>query len=208
MRKWWNMPKIVDHDARRRHIAEAVHRVIHDKGMESVSLREVAAEAGVSMGTVQYYVTTKDQMLLLALERLASWIGERVAAVAARQSTPLDVLRATVLELLPLDEERSYLNRIGLAFQASSMVSENQAAAMRAGYASLLSYLAGQIRAAQAAGQLAAHLDAGKEASILYAFAQGIVNATLVGHYTPEDVAALLDHQLARLVAGWTPDST
>ncbi|MEV5896054.1 TetR/AcrR family transcriptional regulator [Nonomuraea fuscirosea] len=195
------MPKIVDHDARRRHIAEAVHRVIHDKGMESVSLREVAAEAGMSMGAVQYYVTTKDQMLLLALERIAIWIGERVAAVAAGRPTPLDVLRATILELLPLDEERRYLNRIGLAFQASSVVSENQAAAMRVGYASLLSFLTDQISAAQSAGQLAAHLEAAKEASLLYAFAQGIVNPTLVGHYTSDDVAALLDHHLSRLRA-------
>ncbi|MBF8191696.1 TetR/AcrR family transcriptional regulator [Nonomuraea sp. K274] len=202
MRKWRDMPKIVDHDARRRHIAEAVHRVIHDKGMESVSLREVAAEAGMSMGAVQYYVTTKNQMLLLALERIGIWIGDRLAAVVAHQSTPLDVLRATVLELLPLDEKRSYLNRIGLAFQASSVVSEDQAAAMRIGLPALLSFLAEQIRAAQAAGQLAAHLDAGKEASILYAFAQGIVNATLVGHYTPKEVAALLDYHLARLRAG------
>ncbi|MED7923862.1 TetR/AcrR family transcriptional regulator [Nonomuraea sp. LP-02] len=196
------MPKIVDHDARRRHIAEAVHRVIHGKGMDSVSLREVAAEAGMSMGAVQYYVTTKEQMLLLALERIGIWIGERVAVVAARQSTPLDVLRATMLELLPLDEERSYLNRIGLAFQASSVVSENQAVAMRMGYPVLLSFLAEQFRAAQTAGQLAAHLNADEEARILYAFAQGIVNATLVGHYTPEEVAALLDYHLARLRAG------
>ncbi|MEU7004308.1 TetR/AcrR family transcriptional regulator [Nonomuraea sp. NPDC046570] len=196
------MPKIVDHDDRRRHIAEAVHRIIHDKGMENVSLREVAAEAGMSMGAVQYYVTTKNQMLLLALEHIGIWIGNRVAAVAARQSTPLDLLRDTVLELLPLDHERSYLNRIGQAFQASSVVDDGQAAAMRLGLPLLLSLFAEQIRAAQAAGQLAAHLDADKEASILYAFAQGIVNATLVGHYTPEEVTALLDYHLARLRAG------
>ncbi len=202
MRKQWDMPKIVDHDARRRHIAEAVHRIIHDKGMQNVSLREVAAEAEMSMGAVQYYVTTKNQMLLLALEHIGIWIGNRVAAVAARQSTPLDLLRDTVLELLPLDDERSYLNRVGLAFQASSVVDDDQAAAMRLGVPLLLSLFAEKIRAAQAAGQLAAHLDADKEASILYAFAQGIVNATLVGHYTPEEVAALLDYHLARLRAG------
>ncbi|WP_030452455.1 TetR/AcrR family transcriptional regulator [Herbidospora cretacea] len=199
------MPKIVDHDARRRHIADAVHRIVHDKGMESVSLREVAAEAGMSMGAVQYYVSTKEQMLLLALERIGMWIGERLAAVTARQPTPLDVLRTTVLELLPLDEERRYLNRVGLAFQASSVVNENQAAAMRAGYTQLLAFLAEQIRAAQAAGQLAAGLDAGKEASILYAFAQGVVNAALVGHYTPQEVTALLDEHLGRMSADPLP---
>ncbi|MGC5014439.1 hypothetical protein ACLQ2R_27050 [Streptosporangium sp. DT93] len=35
-----------------------------------------------------------------------------------------------------------------------------------------------------------------------YAFAQGIVNATLVGHYTPDQVTALLDYHLERLRAG------
>jgi hypothetical protein len=73
----------------------------------------------MSMGAVQYYVTTKDQMLLLALEHIRIWIGNRVAAVAARQSTPLDLLRDTVLELLPLDDERSYLNRVGLSARDS-----------------------------------------------------------------------------------------
>ncbi len=146
------MPKIVDHDERRRHIAGAVHRVIHDKGMEHVSLREVAAEAGMSMGAVQYYVTTKNHMLLLALEHIGVWIGDRLAVVAARRSTPLGLLRDAVLELLPLDDERGFLNRVGLAFQASSVVDDDQATAMRLGVPLLLSFFADQIRAAQAAG--------------------------------------------------------
>ncbi|WP_433358988.1 hypothetical protein [Streptosporangium sp. CA-115845] len=92
----------------------------------------------------QEYVTTKDQMLL-ALEHIGVWIGIRMAAVAARRFTPLDLLRDTVLELLPLDEERSYLNRVGPAFQASSVVDDDQAAAMRVGYPALLSFFAEQI---------------------------------------------------------------
>lgn len=79
------------------------------------------------------------------------------------------------------------------------MVDGELATAMRLGLPLLLSFFADQIAAAQAAGQLAADLDPAKEASILYAFAQGIVNATLVGHYTPEEVTALLDYHLARL---------
>ncbi|WP_459800637.1 hypothetical protein [Herbidospora sp. RD11066] len=64
----------------------------------------MATEAGMSMGAVQHYVTTKNHMLLLALEHIGIWIGQRVTAVAARESTPLDLVRTAVLELLPLDE--------------------------------------------------------------------------------------------------------
>lgn len=43
------MPKKVDHEVRRRHIAEALHRIIDRDGLDAVSLREVATEAGVSI---------------------------------------------------------------------------------------------------------------------------------------------------------------
>ncbi|MBB5783669.1 TetR/AcrR family transcriptional regulator [Nonomuraea jabiensis] len=193
------MPKIVDHEARRRHIADAVHRLIDAKGLDSVSLREVAAEAGISMGAVQYYFSTKDEMLLLALEHLNTRIRLRVAS--ADQSDPLALLRVAILELLPLDENRRSESRIGLAFLARSVVADEVAEPLRAGLPYVMAFYIDQIRAAQAAGQVAADLDAEKEASILFAFAQGMVHPTLVGHYSPEAVVAAVDYHLDRLRA-------
>lgn len=76
----------VDHDARRRLIAEALWRVASRHGLDAVSLRHVAAEAGVSMGLVQHYFTTKEDMLRFALEtigeRVTQRIGHRVAALS------------------------------------------------------------------------------------------------------------------------------
>jgi hypothetical protein len=34
---------------------------------------------------------------------------------------------------------------------------------------------------------------------MLFAFAQGMVNPILIGHYTAEDAVAAVDHQLRRL---------
>ena len=48
------MPKIVDHDARRAAIAEALWRVAERDGVEGVTMRAVAREAGWSTGVVTH----------------------------------------------------------------------------------------------------------------------------------------------------------
>jgi AcrR family transcriptional regulator len=55
------MPKKVDRQERRTLIADALMRVAADQGLAAVSLRTVAAEAGVSAGMVQPYFRTKDE---------------------------------------------------------------------------------------------------------------------------------------------------
>ncbi|MGK5632559.1 TetR family transcriptional regulator, partial [Streptomyces sp. URMC 123] len=47
------MPRQIDHEERRRLIADAVCALADRRGLEGVTLRDVAAEAGVSMGAVQ-----------------------------------------------------------------------------------------------------------------------------------------------------------
>ncbi|WP_336206609.1 TetR/AcrR family transcriptional regulator [Nonomuraea sp. LPB2021202275-12-8] len=198
------MPKIVDHEARRRHIAEAVHRLIDAKGMDGVSLREVASEAGVSMGMVQHYFATKDEMLLLALQHLNTRISIRVAA-APDQDSPRALLRTGILELLPLDDNRRFEARVGTAFLARSVVLDPLASLLagllRTGLPYVLAFYADQIRAAQTAGQIPARLDPLQEATILFAFAQGMVNPALIGHYAPDEVVAAVDYHLDRLFA-------
>ncbi|MFG1947023.1 TetR/AcrR family transcriptional regulator [Nonomuraea sp. NPDC048826] len=191
------MPKIVDHEARRQHIAEAVHRVIDAQGMDRVSLREVAAEARVSMGQVQHYFATKDEMLVTALRHLNTRITRRVAAVGP--STPRALLRVGTLELLPLDDERRFEARVGLAFLARAAVSPSLAALLREGLPHVLAFYAAQIRAAQTTGQIPATADPDREATILFAFAQGMVSPTLIGHYTTGEVVAAVDYHLSRL---------
>ena len=64
------MPKRVDPLARRHSIAEAVFRLAAARGADAVSLRDVAGEAGVSLGMVQHYFRSKDEMLLFALDHM------------------------------------------------------------------------------------------------------------------------------------------
>ncbi|MFI6298574.1 TetR/AcrR family transcriptional regulator [Nonomuraea sp. NPDC050790] len=187
------MPKVVDHALRRRQIAEAVHRLIDAHGIDRVSLREVAAEAGVSMGLVQHYFTTKDEMLLLAMEHLHLRITERVGQVSG---SPREVLRAAILELLPLDEVRRSEARIGTAYLARSVVAGDLARVLRDGLPFVLGFYAGVI------GAIRPDLDAEREASALFAMAQGLVHPALIGYYGPEAVEAIVDGCLDRLFDG------
>jgi len=66
------MPKIVDHDERRRALLAGTFDVLSERGYSNVSMRELAAELGVSTGTLYHYLPTK----VAILEQLFRWAME------------------------------------------------------------------------------------------------------------------------------------
>lgn len=196
------MPRQVDHDARRRLIAEALWRVASRRGLDAVSLRHVAAAAGVSMGMVQHYFTTKDDMLQFALEtigeRAAQRIGQQVAALA-HASDPHALVRTVLVEMLPLDETRHLEAHVGFAFLARAAVQPGIAERLREQHGQLRDFVAGQIRAAQRAGQTAADLDPDHEAVVLLSLMEGLTAHTLAGHLGPKAALATFERHLGQL---------
>ncbi len=57
------MPAIVDHDARRLEIAAAVGRLVARGGVESVTIRSAAKEAGFSPAVIGHYFHNKDDLM-------------------------------------------------------------------------------------------------------------------------------------------------
>ncbi|GII94336.1 TetR/AcrR family transcriptional regulator [Sinosporangium siamense] len=115
------MPKKVDHHARRTLIADALMRVAATQGLEAVSIRHVAAEAGVSTGMVQHYFRTKDEMMRFAIDVVADRVKERVAA-GGHGDTPKAAVRAFLVQMLPLDRTRVMEAHVALAYQAYAAV--------------------------------------------------------------------------------------
>src|SRR4030081_2122253 len=130
MRSHWRtegtfMPKQVDHEARRQQLAEAGCRLAGSQGLEAVSLRHVAAEAGVSMGQVQHYFTTKDEMLLFAFHTLSARVARRLAApVQALVQPPSTraLLRALLVAMVSTDDEGRTEAPLWVAFVARAVV--------------------------------------------------------------------------------------
>ena len=187
------MPRKIDHDARRRVIAEALWRVLVTSGLEAVSLRQVAAEAGVSMGMVQHYFSDKEEMVLFALRSMTEHVSRRMAAALAElPDDPLRRVRAVLAEILPLDVERRVEAQVGATFLAHAPVDPRVAEYLRTGYADGHAYLAEQLAAAGVA-------EPAREAALLLAVNDGLTVHTLAGHLEPDEALAILDGHLARL---------
>lgn len=195
------MPKQVDREQRRRELAEAVYAVIGTRGFEAVSLRDVAEQAGVSMGLVQHYFASKQEMLLFALAHMRARVLVRLQAALARLHEP--TRRETILEalrvMLPVDEPGRQEACVNIAFFSAATVTPAYADQLREGYARILEVSRAQLRDAADAGELASGVDAGPEADALYFLTQGLVGPILIGLYTPAEAVELLDHQLDRI---------
>jgi AcrR family transcriptional regulator len=97
-------------------------RIVAERGLDEVSVREVAAAAGVSIGTVQHYFPTKDDMLAAAFNEVVLRVRTRITSVTL--GTDVRHNLSTVLrELLPLDNRRAEEARIMVAFAARAATS-------------------------------------------------------------------------------------
>ena len=82
------MPKIVDSDQQRREISAQAAHWIASRGLETLSLRNVAALHGCSKGMVQHYFADKEELLFGALLHVT-------AAYAAREHEAVRRLHGT-----------------------------------------------------------------------------------------------------------------
>lgn len=198
------MPKVVDHRERRTLIVDALMRVAATHGLEAVSLRHVAAEAGVTSGMVQHYFRTKDEMMAFAFKVVRERNEARLTEAAGRLGgtpSPRDLVRTMLTELLPLDEPRRADGRVALAFLAYAAVRPAAAASLRDDNAAMLGFVADQIRAAQAAGKVRAPVDPATAAAGLLAMFEGLGIHLLGGHLPARKALAALDAQLALVFA-------
>jgi AcrR family transcriptional regulator len=195
------MPRQVDHVSRRRIIAEAVCHLTDERGLEGVTLRDVAARAQVSMGAVQRCFRTKEEMLVFALGHISEWISERVQAHLVRSPAKSagTALCHAATEISLLREEHRAEARVWLAFVAQAAVSKALARTLKANYATLQEAFTRLISEAGEGTDYGVPLDSQLEARTLLALADGLTAHVLIGHLTPQEAHDVLHAHLAGL---------
>ncbi|MDP9935386.1 TetR/AcrR family transcriptional regulator [Paenarthrobacter nicotinovorans] len=123
------MPKIVDAEARRQEVVRAVFRIIASDGLERASLREVADEAGLAVGSVRHYFASSDELLVFSfgavIDRIAGRLESALAEVEQEVlGTPeQDAAVLNLLgQLLPLDEELAVDACVWMAFRHAARI--------------------------------------------------------------------------------------
>ncbi|GGU93750.1 hypothetical protein GCM10010275_34060 [Streptomyces litmocidini] len=203
------MPKRVDHEERRAQIAEALIRVAGRRGLHAVGMRDVAAEAGVSLRLVQYYFETKEKLLFHGLQhltdRFTARVGARLAATGPEPG-PRATAEALLLASLPTDEEGRTFHLVYSSYAILSVTDEALASQPFVDHPDAAeNALTGLLEQAREAGLTAPDIDARVEAISLLAMTATMGTSILVGQRDPESAVAVLHHHLDRI---FTPGPT
>lgn len=146
--------------------------IIAEEGFEGLSVRGVAARAGVSLGAVQHHFPTKTAMLDAAMATIAALAAQRSAELAD-VADPAERLHALVDLLIPGDATDP-IARVWLAFTARATVDEH----IRAAYVQLWTRVRNELRLliAAASGRPEDAEDAARELlALLDGFTLGVI---------------------------------
>ncbi|WP_052707236.1 TetR/AcrR family transcriptional regulator, partial [Streptomyces rubellomurinus] len=198
------MPKQVDHQERRETIARALWRVVEQRGATHLTLREVAQEAGISLGQLQHYFGSRAKLLAFAMdfagEQSALRVG-RALAVLGERPHPREVVRAMLVEMLPLHADARATSRMSAAYVLEALHDESVHARARGGLLQGRAMVEQVVRQAIADGLVPADRDPVVETDLLLALT-GFTTLLELGVVTPAAVLTAVDRHLDGLFAG------
>ena len=204
------MPKIVDHDARKAELVAAVWRVISRSGMNSATVRSVAAEAGVSPSSLRHYFSDQSELLIFAAQAMTSRIVARLES-HPDEGGGLERAQRVLEEMLPLDDDRSVEVSVWLEALTRARFDDRLATLKTAGWFGerylcrvAWAHLKGIDLPRSAEGVFGAEIDE-RSAAQLHAFIDGLTlqAITYPEHLCSEAVVELLHGYLTER---WSPD--
>jgi AcrR family transcriptional regulator len=194
------VPVAVDHDVRRREVAEAVWRVLAGTGFAGLSLRAVAREMGATTGLLTHYFRSKRELVRHALEVVHERTVPRMAE-AETADRGIEGLRVRLRAVLVDDDEAAVLSRVWVGFWDLALADDELGRAEAARYERWRDRLRPLVDEAIDAGRLAAGRDRETVVTILTAFTHGLVVQALFDpdRFPAERQYAVLDELLSAL---------
>jgi AcrR family transcriptional regulator len=192
------VPKLVDRDHQRTELAWAACRAIASKGIERVTIRDVAAEAGRSTGMVTHYFADKEALLVAALSTATEACHERLLRRALADPTNL---RSVLCESLPLNAQVRLEWSIWVNYWATAATSGTLGAEQRRHYRAWHHIIEGMLTTLRDRGRLRDGIQPAAAAELLTTVVDGIgLRATVDPDGWPaRRLLACLDRELALL---------
>lgn len=194
------MPKIVDHDERRRVIVEALWRVVARDGAHEVSVRHVAAEAGMPKSSIGHYVGTMPQLLGLAVDQL---VQDNTDYLMSLDLLSLDADKATevLYTLVPVSERRRHMSGVWLLLASQAGADGDFAEVLHRLNVSVAEGIGDLLRGMQQKGLVDTGRDIEREARRLHALIDGLALQCMTDPSlrSETDVRAILREEVARI---------
>ena len=173
------MPKIVDHDVQRLKFAEAAMSLIARHGLEGVTMRAVAAEAGLSYGSLFHYFKSKDELLMHVIRHSTTLQTKRVNEYVSQYSG-LKALEHLLCDDSIISDSSRDDWMVWLTFLYKAALHEAFAdlhAELIDGWLTRIERL---LEDAQQSGEIRENLDTGFEAMGVWAYSSGIGQLSLL----------------------------
>ncbi|GIG70789.1 TetR/AcrR family transcriptional regulator [Phytomonospora endophytica] len=207
------MPKIVDPEERRKAVVDAVFRVVRRDGVEAASLRNIATEAGLAIGSVRHYFTSHEELMVFAMKEMVERVSARVLAHAEALRRPAPVrdraarAEALLREFLPVDDERFDETVVWLEFVKAARTRPSLQPEAKRLHDGMRMIVGKVLSEAHRNGRLREGLDLGIETEHLAALLDGLAMAAVLQpwSFTPERAVDVLHAHLGTLTETGLP---
>jgi AcrR family transcriptional regulator len=192
--KQWGVPKQVDHHARRLQLLDALWRITRREGWDAITLRHLAAEAGVSMGMVQHYFSTKDQMLRFAVEMMGEDAKQRIRQRVAELPQPVgprQLVQTVLTEMITNVDRRATEAEAADVWVRRFLLPPDPASPLHNGYDEVKTLISEQILLVRPG-----RTDAERDADALIALLDGLIYNIVTGHQTARGAIVIIEAQL------------
>jgi len=189
------MPKQVNHEERKQLIAEAMWRVILEQGMAGATLRNVAKEANLSLGSLRHDFPTQEGLLIYAMELVKERATARIMAIAMQELPPKEQVLRILIELIPTTKETLAEMEVWFAFTAHV---RHKAEHYNAMHDSIYPNIQKMLGTLKQANLLMEHISIDIEAERLYAVVDGLALHAMLdpARVNLERVTEVLQHHL------------
>jgi AcrR family transcriptional regulator len=154
---------------KREDLVRAAKKLMCQRGYEAVSPRDLLDESGAGQGSFYHHFRSKHDLAMVALEEVSSEMQALAHEILDSDRSPLEGINAYLG--LPRDGLKGC--RMGRFANEASIVDTSLRAPIESYFRDLQATLAKALRAGQAAGELAGHLDVEELALMLLAVIQG-----------------------------------
>lgn len=186
------MPKIVDHELQKEKFARAAMSLIARHGLEGVTMRAVATEAGLSYGSLFHYFESKDALLMHAVRYCTSLQSQRVNEYSSRYNG-LKALEHLLCDDVIINDSSRDAWMVWMTFLYKAALQDSFAQMNAELIDGWLGRITRLLEDAREAGEIRQSLDVGQEAMAAWAFSSGIGQ---IGLLQPAALPPRLQRQL------------
>jgi AcrR family transcriptional regulator len=193
----------VELSRRKRAILEATLRLVAAQGAAAVRLRDVARSSGVSVGSLQYYFDSRDQLIREAFDQHARDVVALVALAGDGSAAPPARL-AAVIDAAVLRPDLRLSAALWMEFVTAGLHDEQLRALLESAYETWRDLLGEAVRAGTEAGDFRPLLPPDTVVACLVALIDGFELAVAidVADATPAAIAGKIKDAATVLLAG------